>query len=109
MIGLIDVGHKVRLLNGVVFIENPAAHHVEHGVRKVANVAAAISGQLQPVAGRNQRNESLRALFNVIQNVLLQGLHRFQVAPQPNHVADGFTQVRSHHPVLRCAGFQYEF
>ena len=59
VVSLVDVGHKVRFLDGVVFIENPTAHHVEHGVREVANVASAIGGQLQPVASRNQRNQPL--------------------------------------------------
>ena len=75
VIGLVDVGHEVRLINGVVLIENTATHHVEHGVRKVANVASAVGGQLQPVAGCNQRDQPLRPFFNVVQNVLLQGLH----------------------------------
>ena len=44
VVSLVDVGHKVRFLDGVVFIENPTAHHVEHGVREVANVASAIGG-----------------------------------------------------------------
>ena len=35
---------EVRFLDGVVFIENPTAHHVEHGIREVANVAATVGG-----------------------------------------------------------------
>ena len=59
VVGPVDVGHEVGPFNGVVLVEDAAPHDVEHRVGEVADVAAAVGGELQPVAGGDQLNEAL--------------------------------------------------
>ena len=59
VVGPVDVGHEVGPLDGVVLVEDAAPHDVEHRVGEVADVAAAVGGELQAVAGGHQFDEAL--------------------------------------------------
>ena len=65
VVGPVDVGHEVGPLDGVVLVEDAAAHDVEHRVREVSDVAAAVGRELQAVAGRDQGDEALGAFLDV--------------------------------------------
>ena len=108
VVGPVDVGHEVGPLDGVVLVEDAAAHDVEHRVGEVPDVAAAVGGELQTIAGGHQRDEALGALFDVGEDRLAQLVGRLEVLFQLDDPADGLPQIGHHHPVFAFAGGEFE-
>ena len=96
----VHVGHEVRALDGVVLIEDPATHDVEHRVGEMPNVAAAVGRELQAIASGHQFNEAVGALLDVLQHLLLECIWRLEILFQSDDSANGLPQIRDHHPVF---------
>ena len=104
MVRAVDVRHEVLAFNRIIFIKNSAAHHVEHGVGEMPDVAATIGRELQSIAARNERHEAFGPLLNVLQQFALQGLGRLKLLFQANDFANGLAQIRNDHPVFASVG-----
>ncbi len=70
------------------------------------NVAAPVSGQLQPIAGRHECNETVGPFLYVFQHILLQLCRRLEVLFQFYDPSNGLAQIRHNHPVFASMGIQ---
>ena len=109
VVGPVDVGHEVGPLDGVVLVEDAAAHDVEHRVGEVPDVAAAVGRELQAIARGHQRDEALGTLLDVGEDRFAQLVWGLKVFLQLDDPADGLSQIGDHHPILAFAGGEVEF
>ena len=72
------------------------------------DVAAPVGGELQAIAGGDQRDEALGAFLDVGEDRLAQLIGRLEVLLQLDDPADGLTQVGDDHPVLALTGGEFE-